>query len=118
MTARILDKDSHFKAGDTAFLPKGPLLKRLTWQHCSKLMVGERIWLAGGKEDGSFTAATVTKVVTEDTGIQIHYNYGNGSGFSSIHRKQSINYYRFLDEDALIPITEKAAPQLKVVGED
>lgn len=115
MTARVLDTESHFKAGEVVFLPKGPLLKRLSCAHCAKLITGERIWLPG-KEVGSFNATTVTKVVVKDTMVEISYKSGSSSGHFTIQRRQPTPCYRFLDEEALLPAAEKVIPDLKLVG--
>jgi len=118
MSARVLSTDSHFSDGHKSHLPKGPLLKRLTYNHCRKLVIGERIWLPE-KETGTFVAATVTALSKGNASVAISYNAGNRSGFFTVYQVDKVtDCYRFLDEETLSAVVEEFLPRLRVVGEE
>lgn len=115
MTARIRDKESHFKAGEKIRLFKGPLLKRLTYEHCRGLEFGERIWLTT-KEPEVFIAATVTKVSPRSNGPEINYTAGKHTGHFTVEPNKTARCYRFLDEDVLAPNASEKQPSLRLVA--
>ncbi len=115
MTARIRDKESRFKAGEEIQLSKGPLLKRLTYEHCRAIEAGERIWLTTS-DPGVFIAATVTKVWTRSIGPEISYTAGSRTGHFTVEPNKMARCYRFLDEDVLVPHQVEEQTSLRLVA--